>query len=43
MTPPGESDGVSSDVPDPTDPSKQFDAMCDRNAQNRHNSAFPAL
>ena len=41
MKPPGESDGVSSDIPDPTDPNKKFDAMCDRNAQNRYNSAFP--
>jgi cellulase/cellobiase CelA1 len=41
IKPPGESDGVSSDVPDPNDPNKKFDAMCDPNARNRYNNAFP--
>jgi cellulase/cellobiase CelA1 len=41
IKPPGESDGVSSDIPDPNDPNKKFDAICDPNAQNRYNSAFP--
>jgi cellulase/cellobiase CelA1 len=41
VKPPGESDGVSSDIPDPTDPAKKFDAMCDPNARNRYNNAFP--
>jgi cellulose 1,4-beta-cellobiosidase len=41
VKPPGESDGVASNVPDPTDPNKKFDAMCDPNAQNRYNGAFP--
>jgi cellulose 1,4-beta-cellobiosidase len=41
IKPPGESDGVSSNVPDPNDPNKKFDAMCDPNAQNRYNNAFP--
>ena len=41
VKPPGESDGVSSDIPDPTDPNKKFDPMCDPNARNRYNTAFP--
>jgi cellulose 1,4-beta-cellobiosidase len=41
VKPPGESDGVSSDIPDPTDPNKKFDPMCDPNARNRYNSAYP--
>src|SRR5215471_15383721 len=42
IKPPGESDGISqADVPDPDDPAKGFDAMCDPNAQNRYNTAFP--
>jgi cellulase/cellobiase CelA1 len=41
IKPPGESDGVSSNVTDPNDPNKKFDAMCDPNAQNRYNNAFP--
>ena len=28
-------------VIDPDDPAKGFDAMCDPNAQNRYNIAFP--
>ena len=41
VKPPGESDGVSSDIPDPTDPNKKFDPMCDPNARNRYNTAYP--
>jgi cellulose 1,4-beta-cellobiosidase len=42
VKPPGESDGVSqAGVIDPDDPAKGFDAMCDPNASNRYNSAFP--
>ena len=42
IKPPGESDGVSqAGVPDPTDPNKKFDPMCDPNAQSRYNSAYP--
>jgi cellulase/cellobiase CelA1 len=41
VKPPGESDGVASNIPDPTDPNKKFDAMCDPNARNRYNNAFP--
>jgi cellulose 1,4-beta-cellobiosidase len=42
IKPPGESDGVSEEgIPDPDDPNKQFDAMCDPNAQNRYNPAYP--
>ena len=42
VKPPGESDGVATaGVIDPTDPAKQFDAMCDPNAQNRYNTAYP--
>ncbi len=42
VKPPGESDGVSTaGVVDPDDPAKKFDPMCDPNAQNRYNSAFP--
>jgi cellulose 1,4-beta-cellobiosidase len=42
IKPPGESDGVAmAGVIDPDDPAKGFDAMCDPNAQNRYNSAFP--
>ncbi len=41
IKPPGESDGTSEDVPDPTDPNKRLDAMCDPAAQSRYNSAFP--
>jgi cellulose 1,4-beta-cellobiosidase len=42
VKPPGESDGVSqAGVIDPDDPAKGFDAMCDPNATNRYNSAFP--
>jgi cellulose 1,4-beta-cellobiosidase len=41
VKPPGESDGTSTDVPDPTDPAKKFDAMCDPAARNRYNNAFP--
>jgi cellulase/cellobiase CelA1 len=42
IKPPGESDGVSeAGVPDPNDPNKQFDAMCDPNAQNRYDPAYP--
>jgi cellulose 1,4-beta-cellobiosidase len=41
VKPPGESDGVASNTPDPNDPAKKFDAMCDPNAQNRYNTAFP--
>ena len=42
VKPPGESDGVSqAGVPDPTDPNKKFDPMCDPNAQNRYNPAYP--
>ncbi len=42
VKPPGESDGVSqAGVVDPDDPAKGFDAMCDPNAQNRYNTAFP--
>jgi len=26
---------------DPDDPAKKFDAMCDPDAQNRYNNAFP--
>jgi len=28
-------------IVDPDDPAKGFDAMCDPNAQNRYNTAFP--
>jgi len=42
VKPPGESDGVSQPgIIDPDDPAKGFDAMCDPNAQNRYNTAFP--
>jgi len=42
VKPPGESDGVSqAGIVDPDDPAKGFDAMCDPNAQNRYNTAFP--
>jgi cellulose 1,4-beta-cellobiosidase len=41
IKPPGESDGVSSNVPDPNDPSKKFDGMCDPAGRNRYNNAFP--
>lgn len=42
VKPPGESDGVSQDgIIDPDDPNKKFDPMCDPNAQNRYNSAYP--
>lgn len=42
VKPPGESDGVSQPgIVDPDDPAKGFDAMCDPNATNRYNSAFP--
>jgi cellulose 1,4-beta-cellobiosidase len=42
VKPPGESDGVSeAGIVDPDDPAKGFDAMCDPNARNRYNSAFP--
>jgi cellulose 1,4-beta-cellobiosidase len=42
VKPPGESDGVSQPgIIDPDDPNKGFDAMCDPNAQNRYNNAFP--
>ena len=42
IKPPGESDGVSqAGISDPDDPAKGFDAMCDPNAQNRYNTAFP--
>ena len=42
VKPPGESDGVSqAGVIDPDDPAKGFDPMCDPNAMNRYNSAFP--
>ena len=40
--PPGESDGVSSPnaAPDPTDPAKQYDSMCDPYAQSREDSSY---
>jgi cellulose 1,4-beta-cellobiosidase len=42
IKPPGESDGISqAGISDPDDPAKGFDAMCDPNARNRYNSAFP--
>ena len=42
VKPPGESDGVSSaGIVDPDDPNKQFDVMCDPNAQSRYNPAYP--
>ena len=42
IKPPGESDGVSqAGVIDPDDPNKKFDSMCDPNAQNRYNNAYP--
>jgi cellulase/cellobiase CelA1 len=42
VKPPGESDGVSEPgVPDPDDPHKTLDAMCDPEAPNRYNPAFP--
>ncbi len=41
IKPPGESDGVASNVPDPNDPNKKFDPMCDPTANNRYNSQFP--
>jgi cellulose 1,4-beta-cellobiosidase len=42
VKPPGESDGVSSaGIVDPDDPNKQFDVMCDPNAQSRYNEAYP--
>ncbi len=42
VKPPGESDGVSeSGIPDPTDPNKQFDGMCDPNAQSTYDPAYP--
>ena len=42
VKPPGESDGVSDPgIIDPDDPAKKFDAMCDPDAQNRYNNAFP--
>jgi cellulase/cellobiase CelA1 len=41
VKPPGESDGVSeADVPDPNDPNKTLDPMCDPDAPNRFNPAF---
>jgi cellulose 1,4-beta-cellobiosidase len=40
VKPPGESDGVASNVPDPQDPNKKFDAMCDPAARNRYNNAI---
>ena len=43
VKPPGESDGISDPnfEPDPNDPAKQFDPMCDPNAQSTYNSAYP--
>jgi len=42
IKPPGESDGVSQGgITDPNDPNKKFDPMCDPNARNRYNSAYP--
>jgi cellulose 1,4-beta-cellobiosidase len=42
VKPPGESDGVSKPgIVDADDPNKAFDAMCDPNARNRYNPAFP--
>jgi len=41
IKPPGESDGISYDAaPDPNDPAKTFDAMCDPNGKNTSNSAY---
>ncbi|MCM2679205.1 glycoside hydrolase family 6 protein [Echinimonas agarilytica] len=41
VKPPGESDGISDPdfEPDPNDPAKQHDPMCDPNAPNRYNNA----
>jgi cellulose 1,4-beta-cellobiosidase len=42
VKPPGESDGVSEEgIVDPDDPNKQFDAMCDPEAQSRYNTNYP--
>jgi cellulase/cellobiase CelA1 len=42
VKPPGESDGVSEPgVPDPDDPHKTLDPMCDPDARNRFDPAFP--
>lgn len=42
VKPPGESDGVSEPgVPDPDDPNKTLDPMCDPDAPNRYNPAYP--
>jgi cellulose 1,4-beta-cellobiosidase len=43
IKPQGESDGISDPnfEPDPNDPAKQHDPMCDPNAQNRYNNAYP--
>jgi cellulase/cellobiase CelA1 len=42
VKPPGESDGVSeAGLPDPDDPNKTLDPMCDPDAPNRYNPAFP--
>jgi cellulose 1,4-beta-cellobiosidase len=42
VKPQGESDGISDPnfEPDPNDPAKKHDPMCDPNANNRYNSAF---
>jgi cellulose 1,4-beta-cellobiosidase len=42
IKPQGESDGISDPnfTPDPNDPNKKHDPMCDPNANNRYNSAF---
>jgi cellulose 1,4-beta-cellobiosidase len=42
VKPPGESDGVSEPgVPDPDDPNKTLDPMCDPDAPNRFDPSFP--
>ncbi|MQA85687.1 MAG: cellobiohydrolase [Streptosporangiales bacterium] len=43
VKPPGESDGISepNPPPDPNDPNKTHDPMCDPDAQNRYNTAYP--
>jgi cellulose 1,4-beta-cellobiosidase len=43
VKPPGESDGISDPdfEPDPNDPAKQHDPMCDPNEQNVYNPAHP--
>lgn len=41
IKPPGESDGISENgAPDPKDPAKQFDSMCDSNAVSIYDSKF---